>query len=84
MVITRPLLVVGEFVPKRPALVDPEGIASRIAAPMALVARLGSLLVWLLRGSTDAGLRLLGIGDTWASESPRTRSGPLTEGGRAR
>ena len=60
-------LVVGELVPKRLALTNPEGVASRVAAPMALLARLGAPLVWLLRASTNAVLRLLGVGDPPAS-----------------
>ncbi|MFL5332780.1 MAG: hemolysin family protein [Geminicoccaceae bacterium] len=54
-------LVVGELVPKRLALADPEGVASRIAGPMGRLARLGAPVVWLLRTSTNAVLRLLGI-----------------------
>lgn len=57
-------LVVGELVPKRLALINPEGVASRVAAPMALLARLGAPLVWILRTSTNALLRLLRVGDT--------------------
>ena len=57
-------LVVGELVPKRLALTNPEAVASRVAAPMALLARLGAPLVWILRTSTNALLRLLRVGDT--------------------
>ena len=35
-------LIVGELVPKRLALANPERIASRVAAPMTLIARLGA------------------------------------------
>ena len=61
-------LVVGELVPKRLALTNAEGIASRVAAPMAVLARLGAPLVWLLRSSTNAILQLLGVGDTPGSK----------------
>ena len=61
LVLTYLSLVVGELVPKRLALADPEGVASRVARPMARLARLGGPMVWLLRVSTNAILRLLGI-----------------------
>ena len=54
-------LVVGELVPKRLALAFPERAASRVARPLALVARVGLPVVWLLRASTNAVLRLLGV-----------------------
>ncbi len=60
-------LVVGELVPKRLALTNAEGIASRVAGPMAVLARLGAPLVWVLRTSTNALLKLLGVRDTPAS-----------------
>lgn len=60
-------LVVGELVPKRLALTNAEGIASRVAAPMAVLARLGAPLVWILRTSTNAILKLIGVSDTPAS-----------------
>jgi putative hemolysin len=54
-------LVIGELVPKRIALNDPERIASALAPFMRGVARVASPLVWLLRGSTESVLRLLGL-----------------------
>jgi putative hemolysin len=54
-------LVVGELVPKRIALKDPEGVASRIARPMQRLSRLALPLVRLLGASTDLVLRLLPI-----------------------
>ena len=56
-------LIIGELVPKRLALTDPERIACRVAAPLTLVAKLGGPVVWLLRVSTNAVLRLLGIAE---------------------
>lgn len=52
-------LIVGELVPKRLALSNPERIASLIAAPMQVLSRLGRPLVHLLSASTDLVLRLL-------------------------
>lgn len=60
-------LIVGELVPKRLALRDPEAVAARVSLPMALLARVGTPIVWFLRGSTNAVLRLLGAATTPAS-----------------
>ena len=53
-------VVVGELVPKRLALLAPEGIATLIARPMMILARLAHPLVTVLSGSSAAILRLLG------------------------
>jgi len=52
-------LVVGELVPKRIALRDPEGIAAALAPAMRRFAQFAAPVVWLLRHSTDGLLRLL-------------------------
>ncbi len=54
-------LVIGELVPKRIALTAPERIASLAARPMALVANVAFPAVAILRLSTNAVLRLVGI-----------------------
>lgn len=54
-------LVLGELVPKRLALSNPEGVAAGVAQPMKFVARLGRPVAWLLGVSTEAVLRLLGV-----------------------
>lgn len=54
-------LVIGELVPKRIALNNPEAIACAVAQPMRWLSRRGAPLVHLLGSSTDALLRLLGI-----------------------
>ena len=54
-------LVIGELVPKRIALTDPEGVASRIARPMQQVARVARPLVAVLSASTNVVSRLLGV-----------------------
>lgn len=53
-------IVVGELVPKRLAQLDAEGIARRMARPIALLALLSRPFVYLLSVSTDGILRLLG------------------------
>lgn len=54
-------LVVGELVPKRLALRDPEGLAMSVAPVMQRLARWTRPLVRLLDTSTDAVLRLLRV-----------------------
>jgi putative hemolysin len=52
-------LVIGELVPKRLALHDPEGLASRFARPLSLLSRLAAPAVHLLGASTRLVLKLL-------------------------
>jgi len=54
-------LVVGELVPKRLALNNPEKVAGFVAGPMQALARIARPIVWLLSISTDAVVRLLGV-----------------------
>ena len=61
VVLTYFTLVIGELVPKRIGLGNPEGVASALAGPMHLLSRLGSPLVSLLGRSTDALLALFRI-----------------------
>ena len=53
-------VVVGELVPKRLALLAPEGIASLMSRPMMILARITHPLVVVLSGSCTVILRLLG------------------------
>jgi putative hemolysin len=64
-------LIVGELVPKRLALNDPEAVASRMAPPMRLLSTLASPGVRLLASSTEVVLRLLG--------ARRSEDPPVTE-----
>lgn len=59
--ITYLTLVIGELVPKRVAMVNAEGIASRVARPMRLLVRIGAPLVKVLSASTEAVLMVLGV-----------------------
>ncbi len=54
-------LILGELVPKRIALRNPEGIAVTIARPMRLLAKVAHPLVWFLSFTTDSVLKLLGV-----------------------
>lgn len=63
-------LVVGELVPKRLALGDPERIAANLARPMQSISRLSAPLVSLLTASTEGLVRLLRVRP--ANEPPVT------------
>ena len=60
VLITYASLILGELVPKQIALRNPEGVAARVAQPMALLALVGTPIVWLLDISGKLVLRLLG------------------------
>jgi len=64
-------LVLGELVPKRLAMRDPEGISSSIAKTMFFLTKLFASLVRFLSFSTESVLRVLGVK---ISEEP-----PVTE-----
>ncbi len=61
LLITYFALIIGELVPKRVALNNPEKIALLIAVPMRFLAKLALPIVHLLSLSTDAVLKILGI-----------------------
>ncbi len=61
VVITALTIWLGELVPKRLGLHNPERIARTMAGPMLFLSRLFSPLVKLLSGATDLVLRMLGI-----------------------
>jgi putative hemolysin len=54
-------LILGELVPKRLGLTNPERIASLVAGPMSLLSAAGRPLVHLLSASTDLVLALLRV-----------------------
>ncbi len=62
VLITYVTLICGELVPKQVALRNPEGVASRVAGPMSVLALIGTPIVWFLDISGKAVLRLLGQG----------------------
>jgi putative hemolysin len=64
-------LIIGELVPKRLALNDPEAVASRVARPMRFLSIWASPGVWFLSSSTEVVLRLLG--------ARRSEDPPVTE-----
>lgn len=60
-VITYLSLIIGELVPKRIALGNPERVAALVSRPMRFIARLSSPLVKLLTRSTNLVFRLIGL-----------------------
>jgi len=54
-------LVIGELIPKRIALNNPEKIAASVSGVMRFVYRITAPLTGLLSASTDLGMRILGI-----------------------
>jgi len=63
-VITYVSLIFGELVPKRLALASAEQVSAIVAIPMTWLARFASPLVWVLKLSTEAVLRILGMADS--------------------
>jgi putative hemolysin len=66
--ITYVSVIVGELVPKRLALIFPESIASKMAAPISTVAKVLKPFVVLLTASTSAILKLMGVKDRDGSD----------------
>ena len=54
-------LIIGELVPKRIALAQPERVASLVAGPMRGLSLVAAPAVWVLHVSTERALRLLGL-----------------------
>ena len=61
LIITYLTLIIGELVPKRLALNNPEPIALIVAIPMRMLATIAAPVVHLLSASTDVIVRLLGM-----------------------
>lgn len=63
-------LIIGELVPKRIALSNPEAVSEAVARPMQILALVTRPIVAILDRSTDAVVRLLGVAG--ASRPPVT------------
>jgi putative hemolysin len=57
-------LIIGELVPKRIALAQPERVASLVAGPMRGLSLVAAPAIWVLHVSTERVLRILGLTDT--------------------
>jgi putative hemolysin len=68
VLITYVSLIIGELVPKRLALIFPEAIASKMAAPISAMALLMKPFVLLLTASTSGILKILGVKDRDGSD----------------
>ncbi len=66
--ITYVSLIVGELVPKRLALIFPESIAAKMAAPISTVALVLKPFVLLLTASTSGILKIMGVKDRDGSD----------------
>lgn len=64
LIISYVSLVLGELVPKRMALADPEGVAMRVAKPITRFEKIAAPLVRLLSASTNGVARLFGVKGT--------------------
>ena len=65
--ITLASLIVGELIPKRLALINPEAVASIVAGPMSWLSRIAHPIVRLLSLTTDGFLKLFGL---YGKEAP--------------
>jgi putative hemolysin len=74
-------LIIGELVPKRVALSNPEGRAMLIAKPMTGLAVLAAPAVWFLTVSTNVVLKVFGLGkDVEAPPSEEEISNLIEQG----
>ena len=65
--ITFAMVMIGELLPKRVALLSPEIIASNVAFPMRLASRISAPFVWLLSHCLTLLLRVMRLNQTVAS-----------------
>src|SRR5690606_26654842 len=68
VLITYVQLIGGELVPKRLALIFPEAIASKMAAPISTLAIVLKPFVLLLTASTSGILKIMGVKDRDGSD----------------
>ena len=54
-------LILGELVPKRLAMQNPEKIASAVAGPMVFISKIFSPIIRIISASTEIVLRIIGI-----------------------
>ena len=81
LIVTYLSLVIGELVPKRIALNNPEGVAARVSGPMRHLSTVTSPIVHLLGASTDAVLSVLGFRESGEPPVTEEEVGVLLEQG---
>lgn len=74
-------LIIGELVPKRVALSNPEGRAMLVAKSMIGLSRLAAPCVWLLTVSTNVVLKAFGLGKEVAAPPSEAEIAHLIEQG---
>ncbi|WP_230199714.1 hemolysin family protein [Bacillus andreraoultii] len=57
-------LIIGELVPKRLGMSNPEKVSLIVAKPMYYFAKVGKPIIWLLSKSTELVLKILGVKTT--------------------
>ncbi len=73
-------LVLGELVPKRIGMSNPEAIAKFMAAPMNVLSRITSPFIWLLTKCSDLIIKVLGIGVSDSSVTEEEIKSMIQEG----
>ena len=73
-------LVLGELVPKRIGMSNPEAIAKFMAAPMNVLSQITSPFIWLLTKCSDLIIKLLGIGVSDSSVTEEEIKSMIQEG----
>ena len=74
-------LIIGELVPKRVALSNPEGRALLVAKTMRGLSRAAAPFVWLLTASSDVVLKVFGLGKTFEAPPSEEEVAHLIEQG---
>ncbi len=69
-------LIIGELVPKRLAMSNPEKISLMVAKPMYFFAKVGKPVIWILSKSTEFVLKILGVK---ASKQPQVTEEEITQ-----
>lgn len=81
VIITFFSIVIGELLPKRIGLTNPEAISLIVARPMILLGKITAPFVWLLGVSTDFFIKLLHIKKSEASQVTEDEIKALVEEG---
>jgi len=81
VIITFLSIVIGELLPKRIGMTNPESIALLAAKPMILLSKITAPFVWLLGITTDFFIRLFGVKKSEASQVTEEEIKALVEEG---
>ncbi|WP_320052918.1 hemolysin family protein [uncultured Acetobacteroides sp.] len=81
VIITFFSIVIGELLPKRIGMANPEAIALLAAKPMIVLSRLTAPFVWLLSSTTNIFIKLFGVKKTEASQVTEEEIKALVEEG---